>query len=337
MPVPQYTASDLTQGNDQANQLRSEFGNSLQALSDWSQDWSNRQGFLTQQRNAQYGVNYTDKDWQAIEEYWSDPDKGNPVDATSSFTPGFSYVSPQYLTGRDNNTRMRNPRYTALAEKYPEVMPKIMSEYNNGMLNAQNQVVGQTLNLGTYFLPYVGQARMLYDAGKFASEGDWKNAAVSAGFGAAGALGKVGRFLSSPSINIGERAYSNLANASRAGNSLGVTARTFNTPFGTFQTALGARAFTPNAFGRSIGKGLSYSPQAISGGTAGIGAYGLIKDNLFDNDLSDEELKQRNWQNGLYFGLGALGSSGYLAIPLSGKSSTSTSLTFKKGGKLWKY
>lgn len=61
---------------------------------------------------------------------------------------------------------MQSPEYQELAKQYPDVVPKLVAQYNKGEMDNTNKFVGQVANMGTYFIPYVGEARMLYDGGK---------------------------------------------------------------------------------------------------------------------------------------------------------------------------
>lgn len=81
----------------------------------------------------------------------------------------------------------------------------------------------------------------------------------------------------------------------------------------------------PTTFGKATGWTLSNAPSLVMTGMAGKGAYGLVKDNLFENDLTPEELKSRNIKNGIYTGLGAI--EGLSRIPI---------LAHRNGGKLKK-
>lgn len=260
-----------------------------------------------QSLNQEYGVNYSSEDWAKIKAYLENLGK------TAYYAPqiqgGFAYASPQYQTGMQNNARMQSSEYQALAKQYPDVIPKLVAQYNKGEMDNTNRFVGQVANMGTYFIPYVGEARMLYDGGKELWNGDYLNAGIDFAFGAAKPLKLLGNYLRTPSIIGSENAARNLFNMTRSSNFSGKfsPATKFTTPLGTFQNAYGFTAFNPSTFGKVIGTGMQYAPEAATAAMVGKGGYGLIKDNLLDNTLTPEERKDNNWQNGLYFGLGLTG------------------------------
>lgn len=82
----------------------------------------------------------------------------------------------------------------------------------------------------------------------------------------------------------------------KSGNFLGKfsPATRFTTPLGTFQNAYGFTAFSPTAFGKAVGTGMQYAPEAATAAMFGKGGYGLVKDNLLENELTPEERKNNN-------------------------------------------
>ena len=263
--------------------------------------------------NQEYGVNYSPEDWAKIETYL------NSLEKTAYYAPqiqgGFAYASPQYQTGIQNNARMQSPEYQELAKQYPDVVPKLVAQYNKGEMDNTNRFVGQVADIGTYFIPYVGEARMLYDGAKELRNGDYLNAGIDFAFGAAKPLKLLGNYLRTPSIVGSENAARNLLNMTNSGNFLGKfsPATKFTTPLGTFQNAYGFTALNPTTFGKIVGTGMQYAPEVATAAMVGKGGYGLVKDNLFENELTPEERKNNNWQNGLYFGLGLTGMAPILS------------------------
>lgn len=147
--------------------------------------------------NQRHGTNYTYKDWFDIDNYLSTIDDGTAsrsYDTFSLYTPGFSGVSPHYRAGQDVHSLAIDPKFQEMMQKYPEVIGPALAAYGK----TQRKQADEMVSTGSYFLPYIGQAHMLYDAAKEVSQGKYGEAAIDFVFGASGGLEKLGAMIGKP-------------------------------------------------------------------------------------------------------------------------------------------